>query len=214
MNHRHTFGPNWWGRHPNLTNCRWGFYNRPWRSWWRPATWVGVTGWIAWTWPQPVFYDFGGSIYYENNEIYVDGNPVASAQEYAQQMGELANSVPDDVNADDVEWLPLGVFALLKDDGDEAVMFLQLAVSKEGIIAGTYTNSTNDSAQTVEGMVDRETQMAAWTIGDNKKTVLQTGVYNLTQDETPVLVHFGTEQTQQWLMVRLDEPEESEAAPE
>ncbi len=61
-------------------------------------------------------------------------------------------------------------------------------------------------------MVDKNTQRAAWTIGDNKSNVLETGVNNLTQDETSVLVHFGTERTQTWLMVRLEDPESEQAA--
>ena len=84
----------------------------------------------------------------------------------------------------------------------------QLAVSKEGIIGGTYQNTDTDSAENVEGMVDKASQRAVWTIGDNKENVFETGIYNLTEEETPVLIHFGPEQTQQWLMVRLEEPEE------
>jgi hypothetical protein len=91
-------------------------------------------------------------------------------------------------------------------------MFLQLAVSKEGVIGGTYQNTDTDSAENVEGMVEKASQRAVWTIGDNKDTVFETGIYNLTEDETPVLVHFGPEQTQQWLLVRLEEPEEDPAA--
>jgi hypothetical protein len=40
---------------------------------------------------------------------------------------------------------------------------------------------------------------------------METGIYNLTQEETTVLVHFGPEQTQQWLLVRLEEPASEEA---
>jgi hypothetical protein len=80
-------------------------------------------------------------------------------------------------------------------------------VSREGIIGGTYQNTVTDSALPVEGMVDKKNQRAAWTIGENRNTVLETGIYNLTQEETTVLVHFGAEQTQQWLLVRLEEPE-------
>ena len=36
--------------------------------------------------------------------------------------------------------------------------------------------------------------------------VFETGIYNLTKDETPVLVHFGKERTQQWLLVRMQKP--------
>ncbi len=32
---------------------------------------------------------------------------------------------------------------------------------------------------------------------------METGLDNLTRDEAPVLVHFGTERTQTWLMVRV-----------
>jgi hypothetical protein len=32
-------------------------------------------------------------------------------------------------------------------------------------------------------------------------------LYNLTKDEAPALIHFGTEKTQQWLLVRMDDPE-------
>ena len=167
-----------------------------------------MVGWGAWSWSQPIYYDYGGNVYYEDDSVYVDGNAAGSAEQYAEQMAQIAHSVPDDVNADDVQWMPLGVFALLKEDQEEPVMFLQLAVSKEGIIGGTYNNTITDSAEQLEGMVDKKTQRATWTIGDNKNTVLETGIYNLTQEEAPVLVHFGTEQTQQWLLVRLEEPEE------
>jgi hypothetical protein len=39
-----------------------------------------------------------------------------------------------------------------------------------------------------------------------------TVISNLTQDTAPVLVHFEDGQTQQWLLVRLEEPA-SEAGP-
>lgn len=175
-----------------------------------------MTGWITWGWSQPAYYDYGGNVYYEDNSVYINGQEAGSAQQYAEQIAQLANSVPEDVSAEQVEWMPLGVFALIdedQEDQDDPTMYLQLAVSKEGIIAGTYTNTVTDSAQPVEGMVDKKTQRAAWTIGDKKNTVLETGIYNLTQDETSVLVHFGKERTQTWLMVRLEEPE-SEQAPE
>jgi hypothetical protein len=42
---------------------------------------------------------------------------------------------------------------------------------------------------------------------------METGIANLTKDTAPVLVHFEDGQTQQWLLVRLEEPE-GEAATE
>jgi len=189
---------------------RWHFGRWPWRHWWRPATWVAVTGWVAWRWPEPIYYDYGGNVYYQDNTVYVDGQEAGSAEHYADQVAGIADSVPQDLDAEKVEWLPLGVFALVKEDQEEPTMCLQLAVSKEGVIGGTYTNTITDSALSVQGMVDKQTQRAVWTIGENKNTTLETGIYNLTQEESPVLVHFGTEQTQQWLLIRLDQPPETE----
>jgi copper ion binding protein len=83
------------------------------------------------------------------------------------------------------------------------------AVEKAGYTAQFAT----DAAEEVSGMVAKDTQRAAWTIGNNKTTVMETGLYNLTEDEAAVLVHFGTDQTQQWLMVRLEEPEGGAESP-
>lgn len=149
-------------------------------------------------------------MYYEGDTVYVSGADPIPADEYADYMANLASSVPEDANADALDWMSLGVFALLTKEDEDPTMFLQLAVSKEGIIAGTYHNSGTDTAVEVQGMVDKGSQRAAWSIGENKNTTMETGLYNLTEDETSVLVHFGDEQTQQWLMVRLEEPEESQ----
>ncbi len=172
--------------------------------------WAGITGWVAYAWSQPIYYDYGGNVYYEDNHVYIDGNDVGTEEEYAAQVAAVASSVPEDAGGEDMEWLPLGVYALVEESQEEPTMYLQLAVSKDGVIGGSYTNTVTDSVENVQGMVDKKSQRAAWTIGDNQSTVLETGVYNLTQKETPVLVHFGEGQTQQWLMVRLDEPAEEE----
>jgi hypothetical protein len=36
---------------------------------------------------------------------------------------------------------------------------------------------------------------------------METGISNLTKDESPALIHFAEGQTQQWLMIRLEDPE-------
>ena len=62
----------------------------------------------------------------------------------------------------------------------------------------------------VYGSVDRKTQRAAWTVGDRKDTVYETGIGNLTEAETSMLVHFGKDRTQQWTLVRLEKPQDQE----
>lgn len=110
--------------------------------------------------------------------------------------------------------MPLGVFALTTDgkpNGEDPTMYLQLAVSKQGVISGTFQNTATDTAYEVEGMVDKETQRAAWTPKGKSAPIMETGISNLTQDTTPALVHFADGTTQQWLMVRLDQPKDSDA---
>jgi hypothetical protein len=85
-------------------------------------------------------------------------------------------------------------------------MFVQLAVSKDGVIAGTWQNTVSGTTKNVEGMVDRETQRAAWTVVGETRPIMETGIGNLTEDTTPVLVHYADGTTQQMLLVRMDAP--------
>ena len=43
--------------------------------------------------------------------------------------------------------------------------------------------------------------------GEKEDAALETGLYNLTQDEAPALLHFGTTQTTPILLVRFKAPE-------
>lgn len=94
---------------------------------------------------------------------------------------------------------------------------LQLAVNKDGNIQGTYYNSENDTTKPIKGMVDKQSQRAVWTFADdnNNAIIMETGIYNLTQDQTDVLVHLGKSRTEQWFLVRLTEPpaQEGQVAP-
>jgi hypothetical protein len=92
----------------------------------------------------------------------------------------------------------------------KANLILQLAVNKQGIIRGNYTATMTNDTQPVTGSVDKKTQRAAWTIGKNKENVIETGIYNLTKDEAPVLVHFGKDKTEQWLLVRVKQDEQKQ----
>ena len=58
----------------------------------------------------------------------------------------------------------------------------------------------------MSGSVDKRTQRVAWSVGSGKGIVVETGLYNLTQDESSALVHFGPTQTQQDLLVRVNQP--------
>ena len=174
----------------------------------RWATWGLITGWFPWGWSQPTYYSYGSNVYYEGDTVYYGETAAASAEEYAEQARTIATSAPEMTN--DTQWMPLGVFALAQDgqpSGPAPTMFLQLQVSKDGIIAGTFQNTATGDIQAVEGAVDKQTQRCAWTVQGKDWPVMETGISNLTQDEAPALLHFADGQTQQWLLVRLDDPE-------
>lgn len=108
--------------------------------------------------------------------------------------------------------MSLGVFAIVQDGQDvEPTIFLQLAVSKDGVLAGTVHDSANDKTNTVEGMVDQESMRAAWVVTGKTSPIMETGIANLTRDDASALLHFSDGQTQQWDMKRLEEPEGEQA---
>jgi hypothetical protein len=190
-----------WADHPNWAAWR---INRPYR--W--ATWGAIAGWVGYGWSEPAAYSYGDNVYYEGDSVYYGDQKVASAEEYTQQAEQIASSAPQ-VAPDKAEWMPLGVFALTPDgqaSGPDPSLFLQLAISKEGIISGNLNNSATNSTQTIEGMADKASQRVAWTVAGKTRPIMETGINNLTDDTAPALVHFADGQTQQWLMVRLEEP--------
>lgn len=197
------FDGDWCHHHPY-------WHYRPGFNYWGWTTWPVITGWFPWGWTEPVYYNYGSNVYYVDDQVYYGDTVVATAADYAYQAEQIALSVPETPPPDD-SWMSLGVFAVMPDNmsaGSEASMFLQLAVSKEGVIAGTLQNTVSGLTTSVEGMVDRETQRAAWTEIDKTRPIMETGIGNLTQDTAAVLVHFADESTQQWLLVRMKQPPE------
>ncbi len=203
--HLPAYGPGYWGRYPNY-RYHWNRYNN---NWWAYATAGAITGWwLNGINRQPVYYDYGTNIYYEGDQVYYQGNPVGTPEEYSQQAQTIAESAPK-VDPNDVEWLPLGVFAITENEGsvENATLYLQLAISKEGLIGGTFQNTLSDDSFEIEGTVDKESQRAAWGPIGKQWPIMETGLYNLTENEAGALVHFENGQTQQWTMTRLDDPQ-------
>jgi hypothetical protein len=177
-------------------------------NYWADAAWPAMTDWVDSDWSQPIYYNYGSNVYYEDGSVYYGDQAVATAEEYARQAEAIASNVPAAKPAEK-DWMPLGVFAMTADGkptGAEPTMYLQLAVSKQGVINGTFQNTATNTVQAVEGMVDKQTQRAAWTAAGKSRPLMETGIVNLTQETTPALIHFPDGTTQQWLLVRLDEP--------
>ena len=146
---------------------------------------------------------------YQDNSVYVNGDSVGTTEQYYDQAASIASTGAAAQAPTDGDWLPLGVFALTKSDKTKSNVTIQLAVNKQGVIRGNYTDTATNKNQVVQGSVDKKTQRVAFTVGDNTTDIIETGLYNLTKDEAPCLLHFGSDKTEQWLLVRLKNSEAS-----
>ncbi len=105
------------------------------------------------------------------------------------------------------DWMPLGVFAAGQSPSEASYtsMFVQLALGKDGALAGTYFNSATNEVHDLDGSVDQYTQEAVWKVSDNPDSpTMTTGLYNLTQDASTVQVHFLDGTVQPWTFIRLN----------
>ena len=197
----------WWG---------WMWSRHPVWTWWRLsvpyrwADWNSVCSWCSYngSYGQPYYYE------YTSDGIYANGQQVVVDEEYTRQARELAKAGAallqqkiDSQQTDTIEWLPLGVFSLCDTSDGDPTMFLQLAISREAIVAGSYANTQTNENLSVQGGADRESKRLAITIGDADDVVVETGLHGVTEDQSSALIHFDGS-LQSWLLVRMPPPQE------
>jgi len=206
FNHWGVYGADWYRRYPGAwAAAGWGAGYA-----WRAATWDSLGYYMNYYPPNPLYYDYGNNVTYQDDGVYVDGQNVGTADQYYDQASALATTGTQAAAPADGDWLPLGVFGLTKSGEQKADVTVQLAVNKQGVLRGNYTDVVTNQTQLVHGSVDKKTQRVAFTVGDNTNNVVETGLYNLTKDEAPALIHFGKDRTEQWLLVRLKQPADSQ----
>lgn len=224
--HNDCFRNNWWNGRWNDWNgwhYGYGWGNHNWNYWWTVPTWGALNNWFYWGtpgtayWQQPIYYDYGpgGNVTFQDNSVYIDGQQIASTADFAASAATLATVEPpaSEEDAEAAEWMPLGTFAVSTSEKEtDPSRVMQLAVDKQGVVSGTMFNTSTDQTQAIQGQVDKETQRVAFRIGDNENVVAETGLYNLTQSEAQLLVHYGAERTETFLLVRLDAPAEDGTA--
>jgi len=214
-------GRAWSAVNGNFT--RWGCFTPGWRAgyagaWW-PGRWaVGATAWAGATWATAgsycgcpgygTYYDYGQNVTYDDGNVYYGDQPVASAEQYYTQAGQIADSAQVLQNE---EWLPLGVFAVIAEPAQTKTdKVIQLALNKNGVIRGNLQDFLADKVTPVVGALDKKTQRVALRLEGNDSVVAETGLYNLTNDEVPVLVHFSADRVEDRTLIRLKQPEGQE----
>lgn len=205
--YRNWFNRDFFDRH-QLRPYYWNNY----ANWWTPYGWGGIAGWLGYTDNYPVYYydDYGYPIQLEQNDIYIFDASQQPPPEESNVYIPVISGVTTPAPATDVQgdWLPLGVFAVGRNNSDinQSTMIVQLALSRNGEIAGTYYNSATDTARELVGEVDPTTQEAAWRFSDSLNSpIASTGLYNLSLPQTSIIVRFPNGSQQTWLLLRLHE---------
>lgn len=158
------------------------------------------------------------NVTYEGDNVYINGTPQGSSTEYYNQAVGLASHGYQDYSADNSDgsatdpknWQSLGVFSLAQPGQTESSMLLQLAINKDGTLRGNYFNQLTNETSTIYGSLDKKTQRISFTLGQNKGTVFDTTLADLTKQDAPVLVHYSATNTQPMMLVRLEQPKTPE----
>jgi hypothetical protein len=162
----------------------------------------------------PIYYDYGpnGNVVYRNNNVYVNGTLAGTTDEYTNSVTALANAnqatgTTDSTNNQADNWLPLGTFAMLPENGDtKPSQTLQLAIDKAGNVSGVLFDLTKDTSTPIHGSLDQKTQRVAFDLGTKSGLVAETGIYNLSKDDVTLLVHHGNDKPQTCTLVRFQTP--------
>ena len=113
---------------------------------------------------------------------------------------ERVASPDEDRAVSDKQWMSLGVFGLAKPGQPETSIFVQLAVNREGEVAGESYDPKTKRKQPLVGSVDRKTDRVFWTMGADTATVMETELDGLSRAESQVVVHYGDGRSETYTM--------------
>lgn len=155
---------------------------------WVSARWNKLNPWLNMGWDSPLYYTDKG--YY-----------VEMPQEYERSYYPTSEVFMGP------SWMPLGVYTV-GGNAELAVnsnLIFQLNISRDGSLSGTFYNINANTIVPMDGIVDRDSQLAVWRLSSNPGSpIISTSLYNLTQDETPIQVTFPNGAQYTWTLLRLD----------
>ena len=134
----------------------------------------------------------------------MNGQDVGTAEQFSQQAADLAQ-VGAESEPTDLTWFPLGVFAMVRNEQQHPHLIMQLAVNRQGMLRGNYTDEVTEATQPIKGAIDQNSQRAAWIVGNHQTLVMEAGLSNLSEGDAPALIHKNGK-TDHWLLVRLKQP--------
>jgi hypothetical protein len=206
------FTPGWFLRHRWWLNAyAINYAVSPWWCWQGPADFGSYSAIYNSAPPDAVTDDYGTDIVMNGDNVYVDGQDTGSAEAWRAQAIALANPTvmpppPLPQGDNDPSIMPLGVWALTAEETGNAVIFYQLAATRDGLITGTYSNILTGDSGPLIGSIDKKSQRLAFHAGNVTQTVVETNLNGLTREQTAAYIHFGIAQTQEWMLVRMADP--------
>ena len=157
-------------------------------------------------------YYYGTNIVYRDRIVYINNTQYVTSEEYYNQAWHLAHTPVEVTSTSADDWLTLGTFAVYDQETDQDTGFVfQLAANNAGQVLGNIVDEANDSVWKVTGSVDMETQRVALRLDGDDELVYESGLWNLTQDTAPMLVHFGAEEQTHWTLIRLSDSTENQS---
>lgn len=201
VGYHHCFTSTWCAQYPGA------WYAARWATAvaWTAATWSNVANYGGYAYAEPVSYDYGSTVVYQDDSVYVNGDVVGTTEEYSKQATTIAETGKEAEAPKEDEWQPLGVFAMVQGEEKSSNNIFQLAINKDSVIRGNYYNAVTDTTEPVYGSVDKKTQRVAWMVGDAKAPIYEAGLVNLTEDETSMMVHYANNRSVQATLFRIQQ---------
>jgi len=170
-------------------------------------TWPRIVVWLPWQWRQPIYYYYetDGDVYYSTTEDFSYLIPVDSKELFIAQAARIANARYP-TSSQQSDWMPLGMFTFASDNDSSHApgRYISLAISKGGAVSGAYFDVGNNTTLEIQGGIDPESQRIAWKFVGNDWPIMESGLYNLTKEESTLLIHTSSRTTETELLIRLD----------
>lgn len=210
------FTPNWYTHHPNAWN-----HDHPYWNGWTAASLGAAAGWLGATaWDDATEYPTNTTTVYtsdpspdevddEDEDLdEADADRPSDAKQVALAAG-LATRGTAEPGAD-AAFLPLGVYSLFPNGQDDANAMVQLAVSKQGVLRGSFYDLASEQSQAIQGFVDKSTQRAAFRVVPGGKALFETTLVDLTRPQGRISVHSDNGRTRLWTVEREEQGQQQE----
>ena len=175
----------WYAEHPNAWR-----YTHPYADWWVVAGAAGLGTWLG--------YSIAASS--ATSSATATTTTATGTTASASASATATASAPPA----DLEWMPLGVFAVAPQGTEQAHIYQQLAVSRKGELKGNSYDAVSDAVQQISGTIDRDSRKATWKVGTG--ATFETTLDALLETPSTVAMKAGTI-SQTWDLVRMEKPD-------